>query len=764
MNIGRNDPCPCGSGIKYKRCCGAALPKSATADATSIATLLAHAETAARVGNHAQALEVARHVLKERPDNLLANQICGVALAQLGDLRGAERFFQLACYSEESMPLACSNLGRVRELLGDLNGAETANRRALEQDATLADAHNNLGNLMRARGRLADAISHYRKAAEADPDNQPYVTNLAGAHLQAGNFDEVEHLLGPRVATKVGFIPAYTTLGAARLLRGLPEQALECFEQALALNPNDPQVLVNLGATLGQLGHGDRAVAVYNHAFVIDPGYLARYGGNLMNLYLEKRDLDSAHELALRVTADARSEPYTLSVAAGVFGSSCDFRRREQVELILRPVMLAGGMPLKALLGCHYTEVFTDDELLSLHRLRAAQIEEGISAPYVHVPIRNAAERPLRIGYLSPDFRDHAMGHLVSPFFGQHDRDNFCVHAYHTQPAADGVTDAIRRSCHGFRNISALAGQQAAEIIQEDGIDILVDLAGHTAGSRLDVLARRPAPVQATYLGYPDTTGLSAVDYVILDPYVAGGSTRYVESKAVLPECLVTFSTLPTAAVDGDAPVNRSGFVTFGSMNNLNKLNESIVTCWARILNRVPKSRLLIAYGGAESAIAQENLRRAFAVHGISSERVILRRGGARQQFLENYREIDILLDSFPYSGTTTTCEALLMNIPVVTLTGNRQCSRVSASILKHLGLAHLVASKTEEYVRIAAELAADTNQLENIRASLPARLTQSTLRNTARFTRGLEALYRAMWERWMAGEARGDISALAKN
>jgi predicted O-linked N-acetylglucosamine transferase (SPINDLY family) len=365
----------------------------------------------------------------------------------------------------------------------------------------------------------------------------------------------------------------------------------------------------------------------------------------------------------------------------------------------------------------------------------------------------------LRIGYLSSDFREHAMSFLVTPFLQRHDPDQFEVYAYMTHQTEDSVTDSIRRYCRGFRNISGLTDKEAANLIHADGIDVLVDLSGHTTGSRPGILAKRPAPIQATYLGYPDTTGLSVVDYVILDPYIAEGTTQHVESPALLPECLVTFSELPLSPAEVSAPVSRNGFVTFGSLNNLSKLTTSVVACWAEILRRAPTSRLLIAYNGADAPITQENLRYEFGHHGIDKERVMLRAGGARSEFLEHYREVDIFLDTFPYTGTTTTCEALLMNVPVVTLTGTRQCNRVSASILNHLGLSNLVAATIEQYASIAVELGTDSSRLLALRKTLPERLKVSTLQDPKRFTRGLEALYRAMWVRWNGGQRRGAIA-----
>jgi predicted O-linked N-acetylglucosamine transferase (SPINDLY family) len=350
------------------------------------------------------------------------------------------------------------------------------------------------------------------------------------------------------------------------------------------------------------------------------------------------------------------------------------------------------------------------------------------------------------------------------PFLEHHDRERFELFAYAQVAAPDEWTERARRQVDHWRSLVNVPDAAAADLIRGDEIDILVDLAGHTDGNRLLVFAHKPAPVQATYLGYPGTTGLSAMDHRFTDALAdPPGMTEAHHSERLvrLPECAWCYRP-DTETPPGPSPAMLRGYVTFGSFNNLSKVNERMLRVWSRILQAVPGSRLLLKSAGFISTEARRRTRETLmAGTGISGDRLDIRGPeDSHESHMELYREMDIALDTFPYHGTTTTCEALWMGVPVVTLAGQTHVSRVGVSLLTHAGLPELVAGSEDGYVRIAVELAGDAGRLSNHRAGFRDRMRASRLMDEQPFSRGLEASLRRMWTSWVASQDKAGQSS----
>jgi predicted O-linked N-acetylglucosamine transferase (SPINDLY family) len=346
------------------------------------------------------------------------------------------------------------------------------------------------------------------------------------------------------------------------------------------------------------------------------------------------------------------------------------------------------------------------------------------------------------------------VGLFIDPVIAAHDPARFEIFCYSTSAALDASSERMAAKAHRFVDVSALTDEAIAHQIHEDGIHVLVDLAGHPAETGMPVLRYRPAPVQMTYLGYPNTTGLAEVDYRITDHYAeAEGGTQYTEQLIRLPEsflCFGSFAERPRAELP---PAASKGYITFGSFNHTRKLTPQAVGLWSEILRQVPGSRLLIKASLAGEACVQANLHEAFAAAGIDRERIELRGfTETRESHLDCYNEVDIALDTFPYNGTTTTCEALWMGVPVVTLAGRSHVSRVGASLLARAGLADLVAASEDEYLAKVRSLARDLGRRRELRASLRPRLRSSPLLDAAGFTRALESAYMDMWKAYANG------------
>jgi len=397
------------------------------------------------------------------------------------------------------------------------------------------------------------------------------------------------------------------------------------------------------------------------------------------------------------------------------------------------------------LFAANYRDDLSADDVAALHRAFA----DRVRPPRLPPRARPAARRRLRVGYLSPDFRQHSVAYFFAPLAAAHDASRVELYLYANSAVSDAMTARIRRYAALWRNVEALSDVATAELIHGDDLDILVDLAGHTSGNRMRVMARKPAPIQATYLGYPNTTGLPEVKFRLTDAIAdppGAGDDRYSERLWRLPRCFLAYGPPEEAPEFSPPPSPLAGRITFGSFNNQPKIAPGVIAAWAQILRRVPGSRLLMKTAAANDPDTRARYTTLLAQRGVAPERLVL--VGYRREVsghLGLYGEIDVALDPFPYNGTTTTCEALFMGVPVVTLRGDRHAARVGASLLRTIGLDDLIAGDLDAYVETAASLAADVPRRAELRLSLRARLAASPLCDAASLARAIEDAYEAM-------------------
>ncbi|HEX6275844.1 MAG TPA: tetratricopeptide repeat protein, partial [Polyangiaceae bacterium] len=483
----------------------------------------------------------------------------------------------------------------------------------------------------------------------------------------------------------------------------------------LALAPDSAAAHVALGATLLDRGDLDEATLALRRATELDPELAAAHFF-LGNALRERGELDEALARYRRASELAPSDPksgsnlvYTLAFSAGV----------------------------------------TAREILAEARAWAAR--HAPARPSTVHDNERSSERRLRIGYVSPDFREHVQSFFTLPLFRHHDRQSFEIVCYASVERPDAVTDAIRASVDGWRDVVALGDDAVAELVRSDRVDILVDLTMHMANGRLGAFAQKPAPLAVTWLAYPGTTGVSAIDYRITDPFLDPKDAppgAYAEASLELPETFWCYDPRTSEPEPGNLPAKERGFVTFGCLNAFPKVNAAVVELWARVLGAVPRSRLVLL---APAGASQARLFEAFARHGVASERVTMVERRARREYLAGYRDIDVCLDTFPYNGHTTSLDALWMGVPVVTLVGDTVVGRAGLSQAMNLGLPELVARTQEEYVARAQALAGDLERLAELRLGLRSRLRESPLMNAERFARHLETAFRGAWRRWLA-------------
>jgi protein O-GlcNAc transferase len=529
-------------------------------------------------------------------------------------------------------------------------------------------------------------------------------------------------------------------------------EAISCYRQALSLNPNLAEAYCNLGTALRQQDRWGEAIAHYRKAVALRSD-IAEIWSNLGSVLGREAHYDEAEACcrkALELKPGLVEAHYNLGVVLTGLGRVEEAAACYQRALAIRADYIDAQR--NSMFLSLYRGASTPAEMDAAHRRYAERIEspyKGRWAAHANTP---DPDRRLRIGYVSADFRFHSVAFFIEPILAHHDRERFEVFAYHNSTIHDATTERLMSHVAHWRSCKALSDEALAERIRADGIDILVDLAGHTFGNRLEVFARRPAPVQVTYLGYPVSTGLSAIDHRLtteaIDP---PGSERFgSEALYRLPRSLWCYRPpVDVEPIGRPAPVTRGGFITFGSTNKLAKLSGDTVRVWAGILRGTPHSRLLLT--NVPEGSAREWLKARFAEHGVEGERLTLRGRMPLREFWALAGEIDIALDGFPYNGTTTTCEMLSMGIPVVTRIGDSPVSRCGYALLASAGLAGLCGADDAEYARIAIDLANDRDRLEQLRREVRPRVEASPLRDEAGMTRDIEEAYRAMWRAWCA-------------
>ena len=387
------------------------------------------------------------------------------------------------------------------------------------------------------------------------------------------------------------------------------------------------------------------------------------------------------------------------------------------------------------------------------HLNYAGQFEAPLASAIVSHKNDRSSTRRLKIGYVSPDFRRHSVNYFIEPVLASHNHDNFEVFCYSDVLTPDNVTERLQGYSNQWRDIKGMRDEEVTKLIRQDRIDILLDLAGHSANNRLQVFARKPAPVQVSWIGYPNTTGLSNIDYRIVDSYTdpPGLTDPFCSEKLIrMPESFLCYLPDKGSPDVRDLPAMKTGYVTFGSFNYFPKMSKETVIVWSAILKEVPDSRLIIKTRTLADSGTRQYAMDMFIKNGIASERIdLLAMKTSFEEHLDTYNSIDIALDTFPYNGTTTTCEALWMGVPVVTFAGNVHASRVGNSLLTNTGLYELVANSFEEYISIALNLARNQNNLQTLRESLRDKMSHSPLADAKKFIVNLENCYRKVWEQW---------------
>ncbi len=669
-------------------------------------------------GAYEETERLCRALLKAAPDDPASLQLLGLASYRRGQFVEAEATLAKAAEKAPSSPEIQANHAAVLRALGRLPEAEAANRRAVTLKPDFPEGHHNLGNALRDLGRHADAEVAFRRATELRPNFADAWLSLGRLLQLIGRLADSEAAFRKVIELKPDFSDVYSDLGNSLLGLDRLQEAEAAFRQALTLRPNSHEASVNLAALLLRAGRPHDAETFSRRALALKPDL--HQGFNNLAIALEDQG--------------------RLDEASGVF---------RQV-LKLKPDYAAGH---SSLLFClNYRHDLTAEAIAAEYKTW----DQQHAKPLLPRPLRHAnghePGRKLKIGYVSPDFRQHAVALFFEPLLAAHDRSQYEIYLYGEVPNPDAITERLKGQADHWRATVGLSDDRMAALIRQDGIDILIDLAGHTAGNRLLVFARKPAPVQFSYLiGHGTTTGLTTIDGFLSDDFMVPEGFEHLFSEKIIRIGRSPLVYQPPAAMPdvNELPAKTNGYIRFGCFSRTVRINEDVIALWAEMLHRVPKSILVLNSKPFAEKTTRELFEQRFAPHGIGPERLELIYTFPQPKTWAAYNNIDIALDPFPHNAGTTTIEALWMGVPVISLACRPSVGRFGASILGALDMSDWVAAEPDGYLEIAERWAKDLDGLAKLRAGLRARFEASAMRDGPGLARAVETGYRQLWTEW---------------
>lgn len=693
--------------------------------------------------------------MSEPPESISALLDTAAQRHRNGDVIAAERLYFDVLGFDPLHPQALYLLGTLKAQTGALQLAQGYLEQAVLLAPALAAPRVNLGNVLLQQGNVDAAEACYRQALGIDAMSVDACFGLGRILIARNDYAQAQAYLEQALVNRPGFAQAYVQLGLTLRHQGELERALDCYQEALRLDPRLLHVYSELGGTLQRLGRAEESLDAWDRYVHVFPHLAAGWNnlGNVQRLLARMDEATDSYRRALAIDPSLAEVSNNLGNVLKALGQIDEAVACYRHALALKPGFAQAHSNL--LLCLNYVPGLDEQQIFAEHlRWAAAYIsEEPAGNSFTNAP---DPQKRLRIGYMSPDFRTHAVTCFFEPLLTNHSRVEVETLLYAQVARGDDTTQRLRSMADEWCCTVGMTHAELAQRITADGVDILVDLAGHSARNRLPVLGLRPAPVQVSWLGYPNTTGMNAVGYRLTDEIAdpAGAEAFCTEQLVRLPNGLTCYRPPTDAPEPGPLPFLGNQAVTFGSLNNLVKLNQAVIALWSRVLEKVSGSRLLLYRDMLRGGVA-DRVREDFARHGIGEERlVLLHELPGKQHYLAAYRLIDIALDPFPWNGHVTSCEALWMGVPVIALAGPVHRGRLAASLLHQNGLGALVAADEDEYVAIANALATDQTRMADLRQGLRERVRKSPLCDGPGFARQVEGVYRDIWRHWCASQS----------
>ncbi|MGJ5036814.1 MULTISPECIES: tetratricopeptide repeat protein [unclassified Bradyrhizobium] len=712
--------------------------------------LLPKAVEAYRSGRHADAQAICGQALALVPDHFDALHLLGASALDSGRLDLAEQALTRAVAVEPRNAEALANLGLVLFSMKRYEEARAVQERAVALKPNFATALTSLGNTLMNMQLFAQAIEVHDRAIALKPDFADAYCNRGMAQLLLLRNEEARQSFDRALALAPRHMQATFGKGLVSInLRHL-EQALAAFNAALAMKPGTAAVIAQRGRLYVQMGRFAEAEADFDAALATDPGLEAALLGKAHVCVLTERiapamlackrvlEQNPASEVALIWLGTC------LAKQGDTAGAIQHFDRALEIKPDFEDAMMKKIFALDFYPGAD----------VAVHQAVRREWWERIGA---HISQRQLAaidrdpDRRITVGYVSSDFRSHSAALTFLPVLRHHDHAAFKVICYSCSPLVDSVTEQCKAAADGWVDGSQLSDDELADRIQADQVDILVDLSGHSAGNRLTVFARKPAPIQVTAWGNATGTGLPTMDYFFADPVTVPAAVRplFAEQVYDLP-ALITTDPLPDAQPT-PLPMLRNGYVNFGVFNRVDKISDEVLRVWSALLQALPDARIVIKNGALEDAYLRDTLIARFAAHGVGESRLTCLGASMRHEHIAAFANIDISLDPFPQNGGVSTWESLQAGVPVVAKLGNSAASRAGGAIVKAIGLDDWVAEDDEGYIAIALKHAARPAELAQLRAELPMRVANSAAGNVETYTRKVEEGYRQFWRRYCA-------------
>ena len=627
-------------------------------------------------------------------------------------------YYQQALHYEPENAKALLRLAICYRIQGNFSQAETYLAKILDQNPQdqlarywLVKTLEEMGELERAKQRFTEEEIELLQCLT------DYLSGAGGKSFGEKNYEFAKDCYNLALEIDPHNYSHYFNLALIVTKEKKPQEAIRYYQKSLALKPDHPETLVNLAAIFSQKGELQEAIILLKKALALDDKNSMAYH-NLAICYVYQGQLAEAVLYANQAVQNAPEDTLYHSHLLATLSAMKEVRSEDLAQV---------------------SQVWYDNHVVAKGLSRITQYTNNLDS-----------DRPLRVGFVSGDFKRHSVSYFMKPIFEHHHSDQIQIYAYAQVEEPDDFTETLKGFCDHWRDTVDLDDAALAEQIQEDQIDILVDLSGHTLLNRLAVFGMKPAPIQATYLGYPATTGLPTIDYWITDYQIHPQDTTETAVEAIwrLPRCYVCYDPPTVAPPIAPLPQAQLGVITFGSFNSSRKLTPQTLEVWSEILKQVPRSRLLLKC--SDPRYSPQLMIESFMKLGIDRERLIVYRNSPYQDHLNLYNQVDLHLDPMPYTGCTTTCEALWMGVPTLTLAGQKKMERMSTSILAHTGLEDFIAQTPEDYIAKAVEFATNPEYLSLLRQTLRDRLKTSQLLDGIGLTHALETAFRQMWHRYL--------------
>lgn len=700
-------------------------------------------------GHPEAAVELIDRAIALNPHAAVFHNNLGLAYRAMGRPTDATACYRRALQLRPAYAEAIYNLAITLKDQGRLGEAIAGYRQAVQLRPDFADAHNSLGVALKEAGQLNDAIACYRRALEIKPESAEMHYNLGGALKEAGKTDEAIACYQQALRLRPAYAEAHCNLGLALTSQRKFDEATDFYRQAIRLRPDLVEAHNNLGTALAAQGRFSEAAIYFRQVVQMKPefagvycnlGDVLRYTGQLaeaVECFQKDLQLRPGQAETYNLLGNALKEQGRLDEALVAY------RQAMQLQPELRDAHS------NFLLASQYRPGISPGELAKLHVEWDDRHATPLRSTWCPHPNSRDPTRPLRLGFVSADFGFHPVGYFLIRTLENLDSRQCTVVCYSDRKVVDHLTARFQAAATIWHDVSLLSDDELAEQIRRDGIDILFELTGHTYGNRLLLFARKPAPIQVTWIGYEGTTGLRAMDYLLADQYVIPPETEgdYPERVLRLPDSYICYDPPAEAPAVGPLPAESNGYVTFGSFNNPAKITAEVADAWAEILRQVPRAKILLKYHGLNDDGTRQRLLSLFAERGFAAERIDLQDWSSFAELLAEYNRIDIALDPFPFSGGATTCNAIWMGVPVITYPRETFASRHSLSYLSTLGLTETIADGYDGYIRLAVALAGNLGWLAAVRAGLRQQMADSPLCDGRRHATNLLQVLHRVWQ-----------------